>query len=190
MIKTILFVVACIFCSNLRAQQRMILNINPSSDARASVELQIREHQVVQLVFNQSGTRAPEKSAFSWVQDSTRIVNVRRLGRYFQQFTFSDTINLKAEQALNLLKAFTEVYANRDNLSKLEDDRLMLDGMPSSLIIPVGPANQYTIAYRPPVLKQAQSVDRLVREIITALKMKSGSPATVNYCMVIDHYLK
>lgn len=188
--KIIILAFACILCCKLHAQQRMIIDFEPSFEAPASIEIQANQHQSLQIIFNQPGIHKVEKSAFSWVQDTTSIVHVRRLGRYFQQFAFSDTTSLKAEQSANLLKAFSDVYINRDKLSKLKDDRLMADGMPCLITIPVSQQNQYKIAYRPPGLTQTQPIDRLIREVLAALKMKSINPATVNYCMVLDYYLK
>ncbi|QKZ14491.1 hypothetical protein [Spirosoma sp. KUDC1026] len=186
----IALVSACIICFNLQAQQRMTIDLEPSFDAPASIEIQVKQHRSVQIVFKQMGTLKPDESAFSWVQDTITIVHPRRLGRYFQQFAFSDTIRLEAQSSTNLLKAFTEVYVNRDELSRLKDDRLMIDGMPCLIIIPVSKQNQYTIAFRPPALTKTQTLDRLIREILAALKIESTNPATVNYCMIIGGYLK
>lgn len=180
----------CSLCFDLQAQQRMTISFEPSFDTPASIEVQFKQHQLLQIVFNQSGTHKPEESAFSWVQDTTSIVHVRKLGRYFQRFSFSDTISIKAEQSPILLKAFTEVYVNREKLSKLKDERLMLDGMSCSITISVNRQTQYLISYRPPVSTQTKPIDRLIREVLGALKMKSINPATVNYCMIVDHYME
>lgn len=189
MIKIVVLASACLLCFNLRAQQRITIDFWPSFDAPASIEIQTKPYQVFQLIFHQLGNRKPEESAFSWMRDTTSIVPVRRLGRYFQQFTFSDTISLKAEQSASLFEAFTEVYVNRDKLSKLKDHRIMLDGMSCLITIPDSQPKPYKIAYRPPVSTQTQPMDRLIRQVLAALKMKSINPATVNYCMVIDGYL-
>ena len=65
----------------------------------------------------------------------------------------------------------------------------MLDGMSCLITIPDSQPKPYKIAYRPPVSTQTQPMDRLIRQVLAALKMKSINPATVNYCMVIDGYL-
>ena len=188
--KVMILASACMLNFNLQAQQRMIINFNPAFDASASIEIQAKQHKSFQIIFNQRGSHKLKGSTFSWVLDTTSIVHTRKLGRYFQQFAFSDTIIVKAKQLAGLRKAFTEVYINRDKLSKLKDDRLMVDGMPCLISIPVSQQNQYKISYRPPVLPQTLPIDQLIEKVLEALKMKSTNPATVNYCMVIDYYME
>ncbi len=190
MIKIVVLASTCLLCFNLQAQQQITIDFWPSFDAPASIEIQTKQHQVFQLVFRQLGNRKPEESAFSWMRDTTSIVPVRRLGQYFRQFTFSDTISLETEQSASLLKAFTEMYVNSDKLSKLKDHRIMLDGMFCLITIPDSQHKPYKIGYRPPVSTQTQPMDRLIRQVLAALKMRSTNPATVNYCMVIDGYLQ
>lgn len=176
-------------CVNLQAQQRMIIDLEPAFDVPASIEIRANPDQPLQLIFRQPGTRPLEASAFSWVQDTASIVPVRKLGRYFQQFAFSDTIRFETQQAAGLLQAFTEVYSHKDKLAKLTDERLLLDGMPCSITIPVNQQTQYLLSYRPPVSPQTRPIDRLIREVLSTLKMRSINPATVNYCMIVDQYL-
>jgi hypothetical protein len=171
------------------SQQRIECVLHPSFDAPAVVQLQPVSKDTLLLIFQQTGRKSGVSRYFTWADDTTRLVHVRKMGRYFQQFTFSDTIRLSKQDIPLLSKSYQKLLTQVRALAAAKDDRLLVDGLTCQLTISTGSSPPYRLTYRTPAEKENQLIDQFLKSLLMALKMKSANPATVNYCMIADGYM-
>ncbi|GAB4017005.1 hypothetical protein [Spirosoma koreense] len=174
----------------LPAQQRIECSISPSFDSPATVQVQWTGGKSFRLIFRQKGKETGPSAAFSWGEDTTRLVDVRMMGTYFQQFPLADTVTIQAQELPNLLKSFQEVSTGAKRLSTLRDDRMLLDGLTCSLQVFSAASNPQELKYSTPGYAGNRLIHQFLQEVVGALKMKSTNPATVNYCMIVDRYME
>lgn len=187
--KIVLLLGCCLLWFETIAQQRIVCSVKPSFDAPASIQIQPKGPNHLQLIFKQTGQQKPPYH-FTWGDDTTRLVHVREMGRYLQQFAFSDTILVTQQEAPLLFKSFRQVYTQANRLSLSKDERLKVDGMNCHILVVTDSQTRYEWNYGPPIYEDNKAVHQLMQAIMRALKMKSENPATVNYCMIIDRYMQ
>ncbi len=188
--KLLLLVWCCLLSSPLLGQQRIECVIHPSFDAPAVIQLQPVSKDTLLVIFRQTGRRSGASPYFSWADDTTKLVHVRKMGRYFQQFAFADTIRLANQGIPFVAKSYQKLLTQVKALAAAKDDRLLLDGLTCQLAIFTGSSTPYRLTYRTPAEKDNQLIDQFIKSLLMALKMKSTNPATVNYCMIADGYMQ
>lgn len=179
----------CLSGSQLIAQQRIDFLLQPSFDAPAMIHFQPVTKDTLLLIFKQTGKNPRATNQSIWGDDTTRLIHIRRMGRYFQQFAFSDTIRLSNQAVPLLFKSYQKLLSQVKALAAYKDERLLTDGLRCQLTIYDGSSTPYQFTYRTPVEKDTQIVNQLIKNILLGLKMKSQNPATVNYSMIANGYM-
>ena len=187
--KLLILTWCCLSGSQLLAQQRIELLIQPSFDAPAVIHLQPMTKDTVLLIFKQTGRNPRSTNHAIWGDDTTRLIHIRRMGRYFQQFAFSDTIRLSNQETPLLFQSYQKLLTQVKALAAYKDERILTDGLRCQLTIFNGSSVPYQLNYRTPVEQDSQPVNQLIKSLLLGLKMKSKNPATVNYCMIANEYM-
>lgn len=179
----------CLSGSQLLAQQRIEFLMKPSFDAPAVIYLQKITKDTLLLIFKQTGRNPRSTNHAIWGDDTTRLIHIRRMGRYFQQFAFSDTIRVSNQETPLLFQSYQQLLTQAKALAAYKDERLLTDGLRCQLTIINGLSTPYQLTYRTPEEKGSQLVNQLIKSLLSGLKMKSTNPATVNYCMIANEYM-
>ena len=186
----LIVITCCLLLSvDVSAQQRIDCLIRPSFDAPATVQIQPTTQDRLLIIFKQVGKESRPKTYSTWGDDTTKLVEVRRMGRYFQQFAFSDTVTFTQQEAPFIYRAYQEVLSHADTLATSKDDRLLLDGLQCTMTVYSSSSKVHQLEYSTPSYESNKLVNQLLQTLLRGLKMKSKNPATVNYCMVADVYM-
>lgn len=183
MTKLITFLYVWILPFTLQAQQKIVLKFQQVFGPPASVVIQLKSEQVIVLGFLQTDVYNENQSTHSWGRDSSVADHPKKPDIYFQA-SIADWHKIKADKFRQLFMAFADVYANRERLAKVEEDRLFADGISCEIII-----ESYKLTYHAPGLTGNDQLDKLMEEALKTIHIKSKNRAVLRYCsQVLSSY--
>ncbi|QMW04446.1 hypothetical protein [Spirosoma foliorum] len=176
MTKLILFLYVWILPFTLQAQQQIVLKFQQAFGPSASVVIQLKSEKVIVLSFLQTDVYNENQPTYSWGRDSSATEHPKKPVIYFQA-SIADRHKIKADQFRQLFTAFADVYANRERLAKVKDDRLFADGISCEIII-----EPYQLMYFAPGLTGNDQLDKLMEEALKTIHVKSKNRSVLRYC--------